>query len=276
MNNPPDNPLSTAVRRMLRPLVRLLLRNGVAYADFIHYVKKMFIEVADEDFSLPGRNQSVSRIAVVTGINRKEVKRVLDEGCQDSDRPESNRAARVVKGWIRDEAYRDQNGKPRALCWGAGDNENSFEDLVKKYSGDIPARSILDEMIRLGAAILTQDNQVQLASSGYVPASNKEELLRLSGESVGDLLSTIDHNLAGTDTTTRLQMSVAYDDVSTEGVELFQKLSRDKSLELLHYLDGFLSTHDRTINPAAAGTGRHRTGIGIYFFEEALDEHTGE
>ncbi len=274
MSNTANNPLSHAVRTMLRPLVRLLLRNGVAYADFVHFVKQMFVEVASEDFDLPGRKQSVSRIAVVTGINRKEVKRLLEEDLDDSPGPENNRAARVVNGWMRDEKYCDPKGNARALSWAVADDDASFESLVKEYSGDMPARSILDELIRLGAAQLTDDNQVSLTSNGYVPASNKEELLRLSGESVGDLLATIDHNLAGDSTTTRLQLSVAYDNVSREGVDLFRSLSREKSLELLHYLDGFLATQDRSVNPSARGEGRHRTGVGIYFFEEALNDNT--
>lgn len=267
-----SNSLTNALRRILKPLVRLLLRNGVAYADFVLLVRKTFVDVASEDFDLPGRKQSVSRIAVLTGINRKEVKRLLDEHSAPATATDNNRAARVVSGWMRDPVFQDSKGSPLPLPWGDSDAETSFENLVKQYSGDMPARSILDELLRVGAATLTSDQQVQLTASGYVPATSNEELLQLSGDAVGDLLNTIDHNLSDSKTFTRLQLSVAYDDVPEQGVELFRGLSKEKSHEFLAYLDRFLATQDRSVNPSVTGAGRYRTGIGVYYFEEPLDE----
>lgn len=265
-----QDPLSAAMRRILRPLVKLLLRNGMAYADFTNLIRQTFVEVAHEDFDLPGRKQSVSRISVLTGINRKEVKRLLDEPAQDGNPTEHNRAARVISGWMRDSEYH-QRGKPGKLSWGDASVAKSFESLVKKYSGDMTARSVLDELIRVGAVVLIDNKEVQLTAAGYVPGASNEELLHLSSESISDLLNTIDHNLADEKTNTRLQLSVAYDDIPAQGVELFRNLSREKSLELLNYLDGFLATQDRSVNSSVEGDGRYRTGIGVYYFEEEID-----
>jgi len=106
--------LTSMMKKVLRPLARLLLRNGVAYADFSAVARRIFVEVASEDFGLPGRKQSVSRVSILTGVNRKEVKRLLEE-------------------------------KPKALNWGEPLAEGSFEELVKRYSGDMTARAILDQ-----------------------------------------------------------------------------------------------------------------------------------
>lgn len=265
-----DRPLNKAMRKLLRPLVRLLLRNGVAYADFALLARQAFVDVAADDFDLPGRKQSVSRISVLTGINRKEVKRLLEEPRDNSVATEHNRAAKVVSGWMRDKDYLNKSGKPDTLSWGDPTSAKAFESLVKKYSGDMPARSVLDELVRVGAVQLNDDRQVELTATGYVPFASNEELLRLSGESVTDLLNTIDFNLAETSDQTRLQLSVAYNDVPAEGANLFRNLSREKSLELLTYLDNFLATQDRSVNAEVAGEGRFRTGLGIYYFEEAL------
>lgn len=267
MTNGPNNALLNAIRRILRPLVRLLLRNGVAYADFANLVRQTFVDVAGEDFDLPGRKQSVSRISVLTGINRKEVKRLLEETRDVPPAGENNRAARVVSGWMRDEKYNDKTGKPKALSWGDPKAAGGFETLVKQYSGDMPARSILDELIRVGAAKLT-DNKVTLSSAGYVPAASNEELIRLSSIGVTDLLNTIEYNLSDNKKRTRLQLSVAYDNVTSTGVEMFRNLSKEKSIELLTSLDSFLATQDRSVNPEVKGEGRYRTGLGIYYFEE--------
>lgn len=270
-----DRPLNKAMRKLLRPLVRLLLRNGVAYADFALLARQAFVDVAADDFDLPGRKQSVSRISVLTGINRKEVKRLLEEPRDNSVATEHNRAAKVVSGWMRDKDYLNKSGKPDTLSWGDPTSAKAFESLVKKYSGDMPARSVLDELVRVGAVQLNDDRQVELTATGYVPFASNEELLRLSGESVTDLLNTIDFNLAETRDQTRLQLSVAYNDVPAEGADLFRNLSREKSLELLTYLDNFLATQDRSVNAEVAGEGRFRTGLGIYYFEEALP-HTDD
>jgi len=202
-----DNPLNRAIRKLLRPLVRLLLRNGVAYADFALLARQAFVDVAADDFDLPGRKQSVSRISVLSGINRKEVKRLLEEPLDTSDVPENNRAAKVVSGWMRDQDYHKKSGKPDKLSWGDSESTKTFESLVKKYSGDMPARSVLDELVRVGAVKLHDNQQVELTASGYVPFASNEELLRLSGESVTDLLNTIDFNLAEKKEHTRLQLS---------------------------------------------------------------------
>lgn len=270
------------IKKALRPLVRLLLRNGVAYADFSALARQIFVEVASEDFGLPGRKQSVSRVSVLTGVNRKEVKRILDEP-EESAPPEkeNNRAARVISGWMRDSDFKTTKGKPRILGLGDADAEGGFEDLVKRYSGDMTSRAILDELERVGAVSVDKNKtKVKLLSNGYVPTASNEELLRLSGDSINDLLETIDHNFKEDKDTTRLQLQLAYDDVPINGVELFRNLSNEKSLELLNYLDEFLATQDRSINPAVKGEGRYRTGLGIYYFEEPYFEEpmdgTGE
>lgn len=253
--------------------MRLLLRSGVAYADFSDVARRVFVEVASEDFGLPGRKQSVSRVSVLTGVNRKEVKRLLDEPEEkEATSKDNNRAARVVSGWMRDVDFNNSKGKPRVLTWGNNSSEGSFEELVKRYSGDMTARSILDELVRVGAVSVDKNKtRVKLLANGYVPSASNEELLRLSGDSINDLLNTIDHNFKVDKETTRLQLRVAYDDVPGNGVELFRKLSNDKSLELLNYLDQFLATQDRSVNPAVKGEGRYRTGLGIYYFEEPLN-----
>ena len=233
------------MKKVLRPLVRLLLRNGVAFADFSNIARRVFVEVASEDFGIPGRKQSVSRVSVLTGVNRKEVKRLLEqpEEREDTDK-ENNRAARVISGWMRDTDFQTTSGKARVLSWGDNTAGVSFEELVKRYSGDMTARAILDELLRVGAISLNKKKtSVTLLANGYVPAGSNEELLRLSGDSIQDLLNTIDHNFNVNNEATRLQLGVAYNDVPANGVELFRNLSNEKSVELLKYLDPVSYTH---------------------------------
>lgn len=271
MKAAPDK-LQQLITRILRPVASLLLRNGVAFADFSAIARKVFVDVAAEEFSLPGRKQSVSRVSLLTGINRKDVKKLLEQDSApgaSGTSVENNRAARVISAWLRDPDYHDEHGQPGALNWGRN-ADHGFEALVRQHSGDIPARAVLDELLRVGAVAMPQADTVQLLAHGYVPGNSDDELQRLSAESAGDLMETIKHNLDPEKSVSRLQLSVAYDDLPEQSVELFRHLSTEKGRELLIQLDQFLSTQDRSTNPSVKGDGRYRAGLGIYYFEQNL------
>jgi len=254
---------------MLAPLVRVLLRHGVSHAEFASWAKQTYVEEAQTNFGIDGKKPTVSRLAIVTGINRKEVKRIMD--LPDDVEPalsKHNRAIRVVTGWLQDSDFNNSKGQPLTLEY--GDADAGFNRLVKQYGGDVPARAVLDELVRVGT-VTEKDNKITLATKGYVPHESEEAMLDLFATSARDLLTTLDHNVSG-EGKPRLQMSVAYDDVGEEAVEAFRKLSSKKALALLQELDKNLSKQDRTKNPDAGGTGRYRTGLGVYVIEEEVDD----
>ena len=150
--------LQKAVTRMLAPLVRVLLRHGVSHAEFSSWAKQTYVEQAHKNFGIDGKKPTVSRLAIVTGINRKEVKRILELPADAVPAlSKHNRAIRVVTGWLQDSQYSSANGEPTTLTY--GDASSSFNQLVKQYGGDVPARAVLDELLRVGTVTQT-DNQV--------------------------------------------------------------------------------------------------------------------
>lgn len=272
MDTPLNKALTAAVLRMLRPLVRILLRNGVSYGAFADLAKWVFVDVADKEFAIPGRKQSVSRVSVITGLSRKEVGRVQAIATPDDAAAEEryNRAARVLAGWLRDGRFREKTGEPAPLPFeGAA---VSFSDLVKEHSGDVPARAILDELLRVGAVEKRDDGRIALRARAYVPTTGEADKLHILGTDVAQLIATIDHNLQqGTDAP-RFQRKVAYDNLPAEALPGFRALSADKAQRLLEELDRWLGEHDRDANPSVQGTGRKRAGIGIYYFEDDVSE----
>ena len=266
-----SNGLSRSVRKLLHPLVRLLLRHGVAFADFSDWAKRIYVEVAEKEFGLEGRKQSVSRIAVLTGINRKDVKKLLGQPISaDDHQVRHNRAVRVIRGWLQDQDFIDDSGEPKHLS--ISDSSFGFPELVKRYSGDMPARAVLDELLRVGVVRQLDEDNVELAQKAYIPHHSDADMLLLAGDSVNDLLETVDYNLTVPPQHSRLQLSVAYDNLPGESVEIFRHLSREQSMELLRSLDRFLSTQDRDANPNSEGSGRYRAGLGVYYFEQKIDQ----
>ncbi len=259
--------LQKAVMFMLAPLVRLLLRHGVSHADFSGWSRQVYVNEAAGNFGMDGKPPTTSRIAIVTGINRKEVKRLRELPADiDTGVAKHNRAVRVVTGWLQDKEFLTSRGRPRILKY--GDGNGSFNRLVKQHGGDVPARAMLDELERVGT-ISVDGNRVELLQHGYVPHQSEEALLDLFATSAADLLHTLDHNLAG-QSPQRLQMSVAYDNVSQEGLTAFRQLSAERALALLRGLDAELSQHDHDVgNPSDTSSAeRFRVGLGVYFIED--------
>jgi len=149
--------LSAAILHLLRPLARVLLRHGVSYGTFADLAKWVFVDVADREFNVSGKKQTTSRVSVLTGLSRKEVARVqaIDAPDDEAIVQQYNRAARVISGWVRDAAFNDFDGNPALLPF---EGDKSFASLVKAYSGDMPARAILDELLRVKAVRVVDDN----------------------------------------------------------------------------------------------------------------------
>ena len=260
--------LAAAAARILKPLIRILLRNGVSYGTFADIAKSQFVEVARKEFGIEGRKQSISRVAVITGLTRKEVQRHIrvrhPKDMESADR--YNRAARVIGGWRRDEQFLDHCGKPAILAI-TGDGD-TFQELVRRYSGDVPYRAVLDELVAEGAAERLDGDRVKLIDRAYLPRTDESMKLHILGADTAFLIDTIDHNLKGERETPRFQRKVLYDNLPDEALSEFQRLSSRAAQNLLEKLDRWLSDHDRDTQPDITGSGRNIAGVGIYYFEK--------
>jgi hypothetical protein len=262
--------LASVVSRILRPLIRTLLRNGMSFKAFSDIAKRVYVEIGMDEFGIPGKKQTISRVSVLSGLTRKEVQRIVNEGpeAEAGFQERYNRAARVIAGWVRDREFADRQGNPQPLPL-EGD-QASFSELVRRYSGDVPARAVRDELLRVGAVETQADGRLRLLSRAYIPRSSDLDKLGILGTDVADLITTIDHNLQHGAGDPRFQRKVMYDNLPEEAISRFRALSAEQSQQLLENLDRWLSQQDRDANPAVQGTGRRRAGIGIYYFEEDL------
>lgn len=263
--------LTAAVRRLLRPLVRILLRNGVPFGVFSDHAKQVYVEVAEQDFRVPGRKPSVSRISVITGLTRKEVSRLQREGDLTAAPSERyNRAARVITAWVREPEFRDRAGRPATLpIEGEG---ASFANLVQRFSGDVPARAVLDELLRVEAVARTRDGRLRLLTRAYVPRTGEEEKLAILGTDVADLIQAIDHNLTHPPEQAFFQRKVAYDNLVGQSLPGLRRDASRRAQRLLEQLDRRMAAADRDANPEVRGSGRHRAALGIFYIEDEVAE----
>jgi len=257
--------ISEALTRIMRPIVRMLLRNGVTYQAFAETLKLVFVQVASEEFRIPGRKQSDSRIAVITGLSRKEVKRVaaLAPAADAAAYVRYNRAARVVSGWTEDPAFVTA-GVPRALALeGAGAN---FPELVRRFSGDAPPRAVLDELERVGAVERRDDGMLVLKVRSYQPLTDDPDRVAALGRTASALLETAEHNLGASEVDQRLQRQVVSRDLPAHSVARFQHLTAERAAPVLASLEAWLDDH--ALDPGVAGVERVAVGVGVYLFVE--------
>ena len=264
--------IGAAITNLLRPLVMFLLRNGVPYQTFADIAKRVYVDLATEKFDIPGRKQSKSRVAILTGLSRREVLRVKRLPAQDDlgALERINRAARVISGWVRDRRFSDESGQPTDLPFDGGNV--CFLQLVKSYSGDAPARAVLDELMRVGVVERTPDGRIRLLERSYIPKTREIDKIGILGSDTAYLIGTIDHNILRPEAPF-FQRKVTYDNLPIEALPKLKEQVGEEGQALLERMDRLMSERDRDVNPRVAGTGRVRAGVGIYYFQE---EHGGE
>jgi Family of unknown function (DUF6502) len=257
-----------ALALLLRPLVRRLLASGVPFGQVEARLRELFVEVAETELPLPGRRQTDSRIALVTGINRKEVRRI-----RSADRklaaPRSfsmNHAASLISRWQTDRETSDRAGRPRPLPYQASRGP-SFMKLARKVTGDLAPRILLDELVRSGAAELRPDDVVVLKGEAYVPTVEAAEQLEILGEDPAELIETILVNILGETNERLLQRKVFFDNLGAEGGSRVRAEMRREGERFLRRVNRLLARYDRDRNPRAPGGDRHYAGVGVYYFE---------
>ncbi len=261
--------LSAAVLILLRPLVRILLRNGIAYGSFAELAKKVYVDVAFDEFAPEKKKQSMSRVSALTGLTRKEARRLHELRQSDAGENEQryNRAVRVISGWVNDPEFHDAQGQPAALPIDA--KAGSFSALVKKYSGDVTTQSML-AVLGIASSIEKDDGCVRLIQHAYVPGNDATEKLRILGTDAAELIATIDHNLVSDEGALRFQRKVSNLNVSAAALPAFQKLSTEKAQALLEELDTWLAEHEAG-RKQDSEPGQY-VSLGIYYYENSQDK----
>ncbi len=265
--------LLAAYRQLMQPLVRILIRNGVTLGELNELLKNVFVEVASRDFTLPNRKVSHSRIAILTGLTRKEVAKqeeILASGQALSIDTNLNRATRVLEGWHTDPEFTGPYGMPLELPFESDTGGASFTTLVRKFSGDMAARAMLDELLRVRAVERGSSGALKALTRAYIPESLQAEALQGFGMRIRDFVSTSEHNVMRKMPPGRFERIVyANDGLREELMPALDALIRAKGMQLLVELDNWMSAQQR-VDPDAKdknkGQKRINTGVGIYHF----------
>jgi len=261
---------AAAIHRMLRTVVRHLIGQGITYPALTQMVKEIYLEVAEAEFALPFKRQTDSRLALVTGLNRKEISRLRRRRKQPKAGIvlEENLVTHVIGRWMAGPPYAAADGTPRRLVYDSNRSSvASFARLVRELSVDIPVRSVLDELLRVGVVALLPDGNVELRREAHIPSDSVAAKLTLLGTDPAELFATIMHNIEYPDAP-RLQRKVAYDNVGADALAEIRAAALRTGERFVRGANALLAAHDRDRNPRAPGGQRMRVVLGTYYFEE--------
>ncbi|HEX9877693.1 MAG TPA: DUF6502 family protein [Gammaproteobacteria bacterium] len=260
-----------ASRHALRPLVRLFLSSGVMYQQAASLLKELFVDVASEDYGLRGRPTNASRVALLTGLDRKEVRRLRDrESAVQISRAQPDRLARILAAWHQHADFLDARGKPRRLA--RRGPHPSFETLVDRFGGDIPATAMLKELERAGAVDTASDGRVRARTRYYMIGQLNEAAVLRSGEVLEDLGDTVHHNLVRDDRTpSRFEGRATNRHVDRRKVKAFHEFVEREAEAFLEKVDQWLTDYE-----SSKGKQAVRLGLGIYAIQGPSDSQNHE
>lgn len=260
-------PIVAALRRVLRPLIRLMLSHGIRFQTFCDLVKSTYIQVAEEEFRLDNKEQTDSRISLLTGVHRRDVKRLRNESLTVSSLSlQASMSAQLLAMWSGHPEYLDSQGVPLPLPRLASKGgERSFEALVQSISKDFRARVVLDEWLRQGIATLDAQDNVHLAADAFVSPQGFEEKAFYFGQNIHDHLAATVHNLSGA-TPPYLERCVYYDKLTAESIKEYERFAKSAGMRAVH------TVNRHAIELQKRDEGKidaiYRTNFGIYNFTE--------
>ena len=255
---------------VLRPVVRILLRYGIGYREFLEVLKMAYVDIASSDFGIRGRPTNISRIAVMTGLTRKEVRRLRDEleGGRDRISVKTTPLADVLHHWHAQEEFTNSSGQPLTIPFNG--DVASFSSLVRKYGGDVPAGAMRTEMKRVGAVRENDDGSLTLLDRSFQASKDHDTLITTLVHAVYPILSNTVHNTdPGRSDETWANKVVHTRLVRPDENGRLRRIATDRIVDFSESMDDTFMAYESSRSVQEESQSENRTlAVGVFYFEE--------
>jgi len=266
--------LLEALGKALEPVVLLLLKSGIGWKDFSDIAKEKFVLVATESFGIRGRPTNLSRVAILSGLDRREVARLRRRATEQRTAPQGymSKPTQLLHAWYHDPHYLDASGKPRDLeIEGA---ESSFAELVRQYAPGIPLVAMIKELRAAGAVVDVDGQRLRPLKRSYIPREFNENLVRLWGSELHDLGTTLEHNLSHEEAELpRFDRRAISLRVDPKALPEFREMLEREGQAFLERMDDWINAHQVDSSIAEKGIGI-RLGVGVYHIQDRVPRST--
>lgn len=255
------------LRVVLEPVIRLMLRMGITWREFAELTKAVFVDVATAEFGIRGRPTNVSRVAILTGLDRRDVRKLRKATGDAPPKGYQSKASQILSAWYHEPDFLDADGRPAVL---AVDGEGAtFAELMRRYAPALPAGAMIRELKAAEAVEELADGRLRAVKKFYVPSGVSPERLRLWSSVLSDVANTIEHNLSRDESQpARFERRVLNLRVQKKALPEFRALLETEAQALLERLDDWLAAHQVADDRDGEGI---RLGAGIYHIEDRRD-----
>ena len=260
--------IRTALGLLLEPVILLLLKTGITWKEFATVAKARFVQVATREFGVRGRPTNASRVAILTGIDRRDVRKLRTELAHAEAREPGfmSKPTQVLEGWYRDPEFVGRDGKPRELTLEG--NGDSFADLVRRYAPGIPVMAMIKELRAAGALQKTKRNRLRVLKRTYIPRELSDNQIRLWSSALHDLGTTLENNMTrASGETPRFERRALSLAVDKRALPEFRAFLESEGQAFLERVDAWLESH-RAAAAEGSESGAIRLGVGLYHIQD--------
>ena len=272
MHDKSKNVVLLALLKALRPVARFLMKSGIGYREFSEIGKSAFVDVATSDYGLRGRPTNISRVAVMTGLTRKEVRRLRDKISSGNqvDMARVIPPAEILSRWHSDSDYLDSAGRPLTLEFGGA--TPSFAGLVKKYGGDIPPGAMRTELKRVGAVTDDDSGRLTVQMKDFRPIEMEDQVQRALGLALYGLALSINHNLNEEQEDKWVERLAFSTRIRRDDNARVRRISQDRASEFVESVNDLFSAYETIYGGDESDVESTTIGVGVYYFESTDED----
>jgi hypothetical protein len=252
---------------LLEPVILLLLKSGVTWKEFAAVAKAQYVQVATHEFGIRGRPTNVSRVAILTGLDRREVHKLRVASPAPLEPGFMSKPTQVLEGWYSDSEFIGPKGKPRDLEIDRGGSD--FGALVRRYAPGIPVVAMVKELRAAGAIVKTRGGKLRALQRNFIPRALSDNQVRLWGSALRDLGTTLENNVARAATERpRFERRALTLNVDRRALPEFRAFLEAEGQAFLERVDAWLVNH-RVADEDAESSEAIRLGVGVYHIQDA-------
>jgi hypothetical protein len=266
-SGPAPDLLLRSLGRLLRPLVRLLIRNGITYPVIADQLRDLYLDVALRDILTDGRSRTDSRVSLLTGVHRKEIRRQRATPAREEPTPEVvTLGSQIIARWLAAAPWASHGTLPRPLPRAAPAGEPSFDGLVEAVTKDVRPRAVLDEWLSQKLVQLDAEDRVVLNVDAFVPRPGRDEQMFYFGRNLADHIAAAAANVSAVDKAPFLDRSVHYDALPVAAAEQLEAMGREAAVRMLLEINRRAMEVAEAHDPPTGPT--RRVNLGVYLYAE--------
>ena len=255
--------------RLLRPLVRLLIRRGVTLPTLVGLLRELYVDVARHDVLRDARAQTDSRISLLTGIHRKELRRQRTSDVAAAPEPAGlSLSSQIIARWLGGPPWSGTDGAPLPLPRSAPAGEASFDALVTAITRDLRPRAVLDEWLSENIVRMDANECVVLNAAAYLPRPGSAQQLHYFARNLHDHIAAAAANVVADGRPPFLDRSVHYDALTGPQAARLAAFARVAAERLLLEVNRAALAMLDDAPPAPPPTQRVNLGVFLYTEDE--------